>query len=107
MFKHPSPAYYAIYDAVNITEELKAAFDEKAPADDPKVVVWAATPEELAVKIGADPATFVAAFDAYRTACEAGKDEAMGKGAKHFWVIFPLSNGNKSPNGCYWAMSKS
>ena len=92
MFKHPSPAYYAIYDAVNITEELKAAFDEKAPADDPKVVVWAATPEELAAKIGADPATFVAAFDAYQEACKAGKDDAMGKSVDHL-IAYDLSGG--------------
>ena len=92
MFKHPSSAYYVIYDAVHITEELKAAFDAQIAAEDPKVVVYAKTPEELAQKMGADPETFVATFEAYQAACEAGVDEAQGKSADHL-IAFDVSEG--------------
>ena len=83
MMLHPSRAYYAIYDTVSISDELKAAFDAKAPAEDAKVVVWAETPDALAEKIGVDPAAFAATFAAYQDACAKGEDTLMGKGADH------------------------
>ena len=92
MMLHPSRAYYAIFDTVGISEELKAAFDAKTPEEDAKVVVWAETPEALAEKIGVDPAVFSATFAAYQEACAAGEDSLMGKTADHL-VAYDAANG--------------
>ena len=89
MMLHPSRAYYAIYDAVNISEELKAAFDAKTPDEDAKVVVWAETPEALAEKIGINPSVFAETFAAYQDACAKGEDALMGKAADHLIAFDP------------------
>ena len=92
MIYHASPAYYAIYDKVNITDELKAAFEEQLEKGESRIVVWAATPEELAEKLGMDPAVFTATFDAYQEACAAGEDKEFGKSADHL-IAFDTTEG--------------
>ena len=92
MILHLSPAYYAIYDGVHITDELKVAFDAQIPSNDQKVVIWAATAKELASKLGMNPDAFAETFERYQQACEKGADEEFGKAADHL-IAYDLTNG--------------
>lgn len=81
MIKHESSAYYALFDTVSITEDFANALKEHSAAEDKKIAIYGATIEELATKLGMEPATLKATFDKYQAACDAGVDEEFGKDA--------------------------
>lgn len=83
MLRHESPAYYAIFDAVNTDAGFLQLLEERAVEEDKLVVVHADTVEELAEKLGMDPATLRATYDRYQALCAAGEDADLGKDASH------------------------
>lgn len=83
MLKYESPAYYSFFDTVNTDEGLLADFAEQAKAENPDVVVYGETIEELAGKLGMDSAALKATFDRYQELCQAGEDSDFGKDVSH------------------------
>ena len=81
MLTHESPAYYAIFDTVNTDETFLALMEEYAADDNPNVVVYAETIEELAGKLNMDPEVLRATYDRYQEMCANGVDEDYGKSA--------------------------
>ena len=58
-----------------------AKLEEYAAEDNARVVVYAETIEELAEKLGMDPAVLRATFDRYQENCQNGEDPDFGKSA--------------------------
>lgn len=85
-----SSDYFVLYDTVNTDETLKGLFDERIDRNDRNIVVYADTIEELAGKLGIDPAALQASFDRYQSFCESGVDEDYGKAASH---LVPYAEG--------------
>ena len=83
LLRHPSPAYYMIYDVAHTDEALLAEIQKKAEAENKNVVMYGSSAEELAEKLEMDPSVFRETFDTYQTACETGNDEEFGKDAEH------------------------
>lgn len=83
MLREASPAYYVIFDTVHTDESFLSKMQALAPQENRKIVVYAETIEELAVKMGVEPATLRATFDRYQALCEKGVDEDFGKAAEH------------------------
>lgn len=79
--RHPSKAYYGIFDSVNTDPALLAKLEEMSGQDRANIVVYAETIEELAGKINVDPADLRATFDRYQSFCVSGIDEDYGKPA--------------------------
>ncbi|MDO4546971.1 MAG: FAD-dependent oxidoreductase [Clostridia bacterium] len=79
MLRNPSPAYYAIFDTVNTDQDFVAQMRELSQRENPRIVVYAETIEELAEKAGIDPANLRATFDRYQQMCENRVDEDFGK----------------------------
>lgn len=82
MLREASPAYYVLFDTVNTDESFLAQMKELAPQENNKIVVYADTIEELAVKMDVDPETLRATFDRYQELCQKGVDEDFGKAAE-------------------------
>ncbi|MBN1630932.1 MAG: FAD-binding protein, partial [Thermoleophilia bacterium] len=66
------------YKPVNVFKEIEAAIERGSTE-----VFAADSVEELAVKIGADPAALQATVDEYNVCCAAGYDEAFAKDHKY------------------------
>ena len=88
---------------LDLKTEIEAALaDEKLS----KVVFSADTVEELAEKIGVDPAALAATVANYNSYAESGVDEEWGKAAENLWACdtapfyaFRLSSGMLNTNG--------
>lgn len=81
MLRHESEAYYALFDTVSTEESLLALLEEYAQNENPNIVVYAETIEELAKKIDVDPAVLRATFDRYQQFCTDQEDPDYGKPA--------------------------
>ena len=83
MIEHESPAYYAIFDATTTNEDYTSVFDEYISENDPKLVVYGETIEELAQHLSMDVDTLQSTFDTYQAMCADGVDSEFGKSADH------------------------
>lgn len=79
LLRQESPAYYALFDAVNINEEARSALEEAAKAEDVRQVVYGETIEELEQKLHMPEGALRASYDRYQELCENGEDTDFGK----------------------------
>lgn len=83
LLRQASPAYYVLFDTVNIPEHVLADCEEFAANENNSVVVYAETIEDLAGKMEVDPDTLRATYDRYQELCANGEDPDQGKDPAH------------------------
>lgn len=95
MLNHASGAYWNLIDegnTVGFSEDYFSRIKTYAEEDNAKVAVYGKTLEELAGKLGVDPAVLKATVASYNAACAAGKDKEFGK-ASDLLKSYPKDSG--------------
>lgn len=92
MLRHPSSAYYAIFDEGNTEEGFLKMLSDASEMENKEIVVYGKTIEELAKKLEMDETTLKNTYDRYQQLCLDGKDEDFGKDVAHM-VPYAETNG--------------